>query len=173
MGTKANYRQQCLVLLILVAANISTYAGEWEAHKQSLQNHVTQAADLEKEIKTLIEHKRHETDRAELQKIMKEIEAKHKKLEETYKKYNEELGHTKHRHPEQGDSAQRSYTIFKPKTVEQFENDIGLDGKLDRAKKSLERHYNTPPEDPKFQRRKVEVKPEEKDNKPERIILRK
>ncbi len=174
MGTKSSYRflsLRYLFFLILFCSRV--YAGGFEAHKQNLQNMVTSIADIESEIKNLIHHKRTESDREGQRKIMREIEEKHKKLEEAYEKYNEEVNHVKYRHPEQGDAGERTYTILKPRTLEQIENDVGLEGKLDRIKRKMERQYQQPPPPPKTQKEELEEKKKTEDKAPERIILRK
>ncbi len=168
MGTKLTYRIGTLILLSQFAL-----AGNFDTHTQNLQNMVGAISDIEAEIKNLIHHKRAEHDREAQQKTMKEIQQSHKKLEEAYKNYNEEVNHVKYRHPEQGDQGERTYTVLKPRTLEQIENDIGLEGKLDRIKRKLERQYNQPPPPPKTQKEELEEKKKAEDKSPERIILRK
>lgn len=180
MGTKPAYRFHHLgfffpicLIIVLVGWNFRVEAGSFENHKQNLQNMVTSIAEIESEIKKLIHHKRAEIDREGQKKIMREIEEKHKKLEEAYVKYNEEVNHVKYRHPEQGDQGERTYTILKPRSLEQIENDVGLEGKLDRIKRKLEKQYQQPPPPPKTKKQELEEKQKAEDKSAERIILRK
>jgi hypothetical protein len=170
MGTINAYRF-CCVAIIFFANQL--FAGNFDNHKQTLQNMVTSISDIENEIKTLIHHKRSEHDRESQKHIMKEIEEKHKKLEEAYKKYNEEVNHVKYRHPEQGDMGERTYTVLKPRTLEQIENDVGLEGKLDRIRRKMEAQYHQAPLPPKTEKQVAEEKKKVEEKPPERIILKK
>lgn len=171
MGTINAYRVY-LIFSVLLAAKFA-FAGGFEVHKQNLQNMVVSISDIEGEIKKLIHHKRSEHDREAQKKVMKEIEENHKKLLEAYKKYNEEVNHVKFRHPEQGDDGERTYTVLKPRTLEQIENDVGLEGKLDRIKRKMEAQYNQAPTPPKTQKEELAEKKKVEEKPPERIILRK
>ncbi len=168
MGTKIIYGYWLLIFLLNFAN-----AGTWETHKQNLPNLAGEITALEHELASLIATKRTQTDRTLIQKSMKEISEKYKKLEETYKKYNKEVTHVKFRHPEQGEEGERQYTLIKPKTVEQIESDIGVDGKLDRIKRKMERQYQkpvveTPPEQHVEDKNNVD-----EESKTKRILLKK
>lgn len=171
MGTINAYRI-CLVFLVLLISK-TVFAGGFEAHKQNLQNMVVSISDTEGEIKKMIHHKRSQHDREAQKKTMKEIEESHKKLLEAYKKYNEEVNHVKFRHPEQGDEGERVYTILKPRTLEQIENDVGLEGKLDRVRRKMEAQYNQAPPPPKTPMEELAEEKKIEEKLPERIILRK
>ena len=160
-------------MFLILLSSKSVFAGGFEAHKQNLQNMVVSISDIEAEIKNLIHHKRSEHDREAQKKVMKEIEEKHKKLIEAYKTYNDEVNHVKFRHPEQGDDGERTYTILKPRTLEQIENDVGLEGKLDRVKRKMEAQYNQSPPPPKSKKEELAEKKKIEERPPERIILRK
>lgn len=170
MGTINAYRIH-LVFLVLISSK--SFAGGFEAHKQNLQNMVMSISDIESEINKMIHHKRSEHDREAQKKVMKEIQEAHKKLLEAYKKYNEEVNHVKFRHPEQGDEGDRTYTVLKPRTLEQIENDVGLEGKLDRIKRKMGAQYNEPPPPPKTAKEEIAEKKKTEEKPPERIILRK
>jgi DNA-binding MarR family transcriptional regulator len=152
------------------------------------QNHVNKATALsrqidanETEIRKLIEEKQHTKDPEALRGILHELTEKHKELAEQVKKYETERLHMRFKHPDRDLKEVRQYTRHKLKSLQELEDEAGLDGRLDRVKARVLVTFPVPqvkkPElkiPPEFRTnlRKPASLADENGEEPERVILR-
>ncbi len=175
MGTKARYRiggrvNKILILVVTIFFGILASADEWEHHKTNLQKLSGEIEANEKELKELIAKKKHSKQSPEL---LKEIEGKHRAAEKTLTEYNKEVEHVKYRHPgREAEQETRSYSIITPRTVEDLESDIGIDGKLDKLKQKMKKQYGNYSTENKNEQPIANEKIPEK-VEPQRIIIKK
>lgn len=74
--------------------------------------------------------------------ILSAIVATQKELKETHATYAKEQNELRFRFPEKGELIQRKYIPLRPQTLEQIENEMGLDGELTRVKKKIDKKYS-------------------------------
>ncbi|MGE3973670.1 MAG: hypothetical protein AB7F59_04000 [Bdellovibrionales bacterium] len=111
------------------------FAREWDAHEVSLKASVDKIREKEKKIAELISHKNLMHEGApELKAALEEITREHKELIALYKEFDDEKEHVRFNHPDQGQKIERKYSRFKVKTLDAFEGEGGIDGKLSRVK---------------------------------------
>lgn len=73
--------------------------------------------------------------------VLGKIVEEHKSLLTTIKDYNKEQEELKYRYPEEGVLYQRKYLPMKELTIEQIENEVGLDAELTKTKLKIEKKY--------------------------------
>jgi len=133
----------------------------------------------EKDIHHLIEEKRHTQDPAKIAQIMREIGERHRALEKTAKSYEEERMHVRFEHPERADQLERQYVRHEVRSLEEMENDVGIDGRLDRIRALVLMTFPIPEkkmsqEEKNFRTRLPASKPEiPGEDTPEKVILAK
>jgi hypothetical protein len=120
------------------------HAEPWAEHVQRLPSEEHAIEVLQGEINELIEQKRHTEDQAALKKIIDEMASKHKELVRLIEEHNTQLLHVRFKHPEKADVVALKFKHFEPKTLEQMENDFGLDGRLDRIKARVTETFPAP-----------------------------
>lgn len=119
---------------VALLVSTSAWAGTWAEHSGRLGALQKQMDGYESEIKELIDHKRHVNDQKVLKEIVRQIGEKHKSLVESAKTYEDLRQHIRFQHPDKNLTAERQYVRYNVKSIEQMENEIGLDGRLDRIK---------------------------------------
>jgi len=70
-------------------------------------------------------------------------------LKKAFEEYNKIRNHIRFEHPEQGDSTERNYRNVRLKSLEEFEDAVGIYGKLDRIQRKLKKVYNIEKPKPK------------------------
>jgi hypothetical protein len=121
------------VIAIFMIATIAS-ARPWAEHSSHLAMLNKLMETNENEIKALIDHKRHTTDSKHISELIKQIDEHHKALVKAAKDYEEERQHVRFQHPEKNDQLDRTYVRHDVKSVEDIENELGLDARLDRVK---------------------------------------
>lgn len=139
--TQAKPMHLALFILFALFGNSSALADPWQQHEQRLSAYRSKLNGLEKEVKELIEHRQHAKKSDEIQGIITQLVAKHKELQTMAKDQREELLHVRFKHPEKGDLAERKYQRYFVKSLEDMESEVGLDGKLDQAKRKMQTQY--------------------------------
>lgn len=166
----------CFRMVLMAACTIFSVgvrAGDWSGHLNHLRSSESRIHALEADINHLIESKHH-TKGAELNGILAEIASKYRDLKAAVKEREQEITHVRYQHPEKGDNEKRKYTRYQMKTLEQFEEDLSLEGKLDRLKYKVRSQFQVPVAEKKSEvedghdRSPTSVPPED-----EQIVLRK
>ncbi len=106
-------------------------------------------------LKELIKQKNHGSHEIKDEKnnhvnILDSIAQQHKQLSEDYDLFNEELRAITYRFPSKGEEIGRKYIPLRPKTLEQVEREMGLEGDLTALKDKVDAKYKAfaPNEEP-------------------------
>lgn len=130
-----------VILLAVAFCSIPAFAAKWQQHDASIKMTVVKIKTLEETRDKLIHEKEHTRDNKRLDGIIAELTNNHKELEKAYDEFSKEQEHIRFEHPEQGDSMERKYRRFRLKSVEEREEEMGLDGKLNAIKAKMDRTY--------------------------------
>lgn len=136
---------QALCTIVLLFLGPSALAGSWQAHEAKLLSLDAKVSTAEREIHELIEHKHHAHDAAEISHIVEEMKAKHKTMQEAAAERSEEALHMRFEHPEKGDPGEREYARDALRSLQDMENDHGLDAQLDRLRRLVETKFRIEP----------------------------
>jgi hypothetical protein len=120
-------------------------ARPWSEHVNhlALLSHTIETDETE--IRSLIQQKRHVEEPEQIAQIMRQIGERHKNLQKVTLEYEEERQHVRFEHPEKNEQLERSYVRHDLKSVDDFENEMGLDGKLDVVRAKVLRTFPLPP----------------------------
>ena len=116
-------------------------ARPWGEHHMRMNASAARIGQLEEDLKELIKEKKHAEEPAELRVITQNIADKYAEIEKLYKERHTEELHIRFQHPEKGDDEKREYTRVKLKSLEELENDFGLDARLNRVQAQIRRTY--------------------------------
>jgi hypothetical protein len=117
----------------VLAFVFNAQAGSWQEHEAKLATQRQRVKDAEEQIKALI-HKKHESnDQSEIKTIIAEIGTEHEAYTKASKILEGEELHVRFKHPEHMEKSLVQYTRHT-KSIEELENEIGIDGRLDRIK---------------------------------------
>ncbi|HEX4925223.1 MAG TPA: hypothetical protein VFV50_14110 [Bdellovibrionales bacterium] len=119
-------------------------AGDWSQHEVSIRQTALKIQAKEQSIVQLIEAKKTITDQQQMSETLTKISAEHKELEKLYDDFNKERTHTRFEHPEQGARLDRQYRPLRLKTLNEFETEGGIDGRLTELKKKVSQKYGEP-----------------------------
>jgi hypothetical protein len=122
------------MVMSLVFAPFVAEAKPWAEHAQKLAAFSHQIEQGESEIHELIEEKRHSHDANHVAEIMKSIGERQRAIEKASSQYEEERQHVRFQHPEKNDQLDHVYVRHEVKSVDELENDLGIDARLDRVK---------------------------------------
>lgn len=151
--TKSQTAFSRTVLTVAASAVLLFSAGAvaepWATHAGRLPALAKKLSDNEEEIRHLLERKKHLEDAGAIHDLMRELDERHKTLVKTSEEYETERLHVRFKHPDRASIVERQYTHFKLKTVEQLENELGLDGRLDRLKSKVSAIFPAPKPAPK------------------------
>lgn len=121
-------------------------------HAKPRQNHVAKLSSLrqkmvaaETEIRTLIHQKSTTTDEKELKDVLRRLADRHRELSELAQSFEEERQHVRFQHPDHDVSEERQYSRYNVKSLKEFENQLGLNGRLDRIKNKVVSTFPLPP----------------------------
>lgn len=138
----------------------------------SLENKVKESRAV---IQDLIQHKNATSNREKKHEIVEQMIERHRQLIDEIKRYNEARHQLKYRFPEKDDSTERRYLPLKEQSLEQMEQEMGLDADLTRVKKMVDKKYaplNQPEAgEPVTTIRPKKTEPEEEKNKKLRLEL--
>jgi hypothetical protein len=88
--------------------------------------------------------------------------ADHKEMQKLIEEYDKQMTIFKFRFPERGLKEERLYSPHENKSLDQMEQELGLDGKLNRNMKKMRSQYSSPEKTPQTTDEKpTEKKPEE------------
>lgn len=159
---------------------------EWAKRTSKLNVYETKAKDLNKQLQDLIQKKKSGgkavNEKGEPVDVLGEIVKAHAALKNTVHEYNIEKSELKYRYPEEGVVIDRRYVPLREQSLEQIENDMGLDAELTKTKAKIDRKYAsfvgpeplTPPPAPQPKNPESTVKDlKKKNDEPERIKFKK
>jgi len=132
------------VFLFFILFSLSAEGAEWGRHEVNLKGYATRINSAQEEIQVLVVKKNQNRDPKVRDELLLEIIKKNNDLKRIYKEFKTEKEHVRFEHPEQGDQAERKYRHVKMKSLEDLENEQGLDGQLSRVKRKIETQYTTP-----------------------------
>lgn len=147
-----------------------------------IQNKISQLeAKMEQKrsnINRLIEEKQHvKPDSLRVKEIINLMISEHKELQSLAKEHEKTITILKFRYPERGAKEDRKYEPTEVKSLEQMEQELGIDGRLTRNMKKLRKQYGEDEESkkkPKIQeQKKVEMKKEKSIEESGTIIIHK
>jgi hypothetical protein len=129
------------VLLALSVFAPQSKASDWARHEVNLKGYASRIRNMQEDIQALIIKKSQNKNPVVRDEILKEIILKNQELQKTYQDYKAEKEHIRFEHPEQGDKTERKYRHLKLKSLEELENEVGIDGQLSRLKRKVEDTY--------------------------------
>lgn len=155
------------------AAPLSKDQREFNEKTQRLNSLGTRIEESDKQFKELVQHKQHEKDQKEIERIIKQMNEVVKDRNKSAEEYNRLKSEIAQRYPNQGLPVNRRYETQGKKTVEEMEGAAGLDELLTRTKKIIDKKFATfeDPNAPKVAAPPHAPKPGEE--KPERLRLEK
>lgn len=166
LSTNRNWIFACLLLVIPQ----SGIAGNWAVHASDLRAKIALIQQLEGDIEKAIEQKNQQKS-GDNTAVLQLIVDKHKELTKTVEEYNELRNHVRFEHPEQGDETERKYRSHQLRSLDEFEQAVGIYGKLDRVKLQLRRVYNWQEQKDRARQRGRDEKPTAQEQKADRIKL--
>ena len=118
------------------------HSESWGRHEVNLKGYQIQITNGEEEMRALIAKKKINTDLKIRDEILKEIIQKNEDLKKTFREMKTEEEHIRFQHPEKGDETVRKYRHLRLKSIEELENEVGLDGQLSRLKNKVKNKYD-------------------------------
>jgi hypothetical protein len=116
-------------------------AEQWARHEVNLKGYQLQIIHGEDELRELIAKKKQIRDPKERDEILKEIIKKNAELRKSFHELKAEEEHIRFQHPEKGDDTVRKYRHLRLKSIEELENEVGVDGQLSRLKSKVKNKY--------------------------------
>jgi hypothetical protein len=141
-----NLRLSTMVISSFLCLSLIVQAGEYKKHGGNLESLLLKIQTKEDSIKALgeelnrlsvikgAEDKQNETR----QKMIKE----HEELVAAQKQFNEEANHVRFQHPEKGEDFNFSIEDQQVKTMKEFEEEMGIDGRLNTLKSKVNKVYS-------------------------------
>ena len=133
-----------IFISLMVFISHQARAENWDLHEASLKTSYQKIRGTEKKIYELVQKKRQVKSREEVEPLLEEIKKEHKSLSEMIDNLEKERNHVRFEHPEQGDKSERKYYPYKLKSLEDFEREGGLDGRLNKVKIKMLEQYGDP-----------------------------
>jgi hypothetical protein len=118
---------------------------QWATRTNKLDKLEQQIKDGEKKVKDLIAAKNgghHAPAAGEAHgNVLDEIVTAHRDMKKAMEDYEVEKRELVYRFPEEGALINRRYLPMRPKTLDQLEKELGLDGELTRLKQNIDKKY--------------------------------
>ena len=112
---------------ILFCSPSLSYAGDWKVHASDLRAKIATIQQLEEKIEELVKQKNSKAGNTSA--VLEQIVSSHDELKKAVKDYNKLRNHVRFEHPEQGDDTERKYRPHRFKSIEEFEESVGIYGK--------------------------------------------
>lgn len=121
-------------------------AKEWYKRTQKLKAIETKIRENNKKLQALIKGKNNgqtivKADKEGDLNILDVIVDTHRELVKKHEEYNKERREIKYRYPGGADLVERRYLPLRAPTLEQLEQEMGLDGELTLLRKKIEKKY--------------------------------
>lgn len=130
-----------LIILGSFIFSSNAFAGNWVVHASELRAKIAVIEQTEAKIEDLIKQKNEKSSGGSSTVVIDQIVEAHKELKKSVKEYNKLRNHVRFEHPEQGDDTERKYHPHRFKSIEEFEDSVGIYGKLDRMKRKMKKTY--------------------------------
>ncbi len=142
-----NLKETAIILVILVIGLVAVAAGRGESYSAVLQKYRTQRtriANLEDKIKEALTQKSRIKDAEQKELLLQQVRRDHQELKKIYQEYEELEREIRFRYPEKEDDDPRQYRLFRLRSLEQMEQELGLDGQLDSLRAKIRQKYPSP-----------------------------
>ncbi len=130
------------VIFIILFFSIKGFTDDYARHQADLQSYALRIAAMQDDLRVLIAKKDRNSDPVARDKFLEEIKKNYDELKGTFEVFRREKEHVIYEHPEQGDSTERTYKHVKIKSLEELENESGMDNHLTRLKHKVEKVYS-------------------------------
>ena len=120
---------------------------EWVQIQGRLATLRTRVEAKEKTVNELIEAKGREKDPSRQRELVKSLTQEHKELQTTIVEYEEVRNLLRYRFPEKGMTEDRSYQRIESRSLEQMENQVGIDGQISKTMSRMRGQYGEPAKD--------------------------
>ena len=127
--------------------------------------------EVKKVIKERINEKNQTKNTKKQGQIFATIVELHKGLLKDIEDYNKITKEIKYRFPDKGDKTKRKYLPIRPQTVEEIEQETGIENVLSRVKHKVDQKYKFFTSDGKKRKKKSKVIKEKKENEVKRIRI--
>jgi hypothetical protein len=129
---------------------------EYSKHLNKMTQLQTKVKESTDKLKELIEQKNHGTtsvkggEKEPQENILTAIAKEHKELTKNTDAYNDEYREITYRFPSKGEEIKRKYIPLRPKSLDQVEREMGLEGDLTALKDKVDEKYKAfaPPTTP-------------------------
>lgn len=118
---------------------------EWVKLNTVLTTLAAKVTSLQADVKELIKKKKTIKDRAQLEMIWEEINTKHKELDESVRQYQKESNRARFEFPDKGSIIQKKYHYVRMKSIDELENEVGIEAKLTHSVDQVQRVYRGVP----------------------------
>ena len=136
-----NLKTISLISLFMLVFTAQALAESWIFRTERRKNLMSDMARIEQEIHENVLKKRSERNPEKLKFILRDISRSYDELRDVHDDYLENERIIRFRYPEKEDANKRQYTLYKLKTLDEIENDVGIDGHLDRVKRRMMKVY--------------------------------
>ena len=133
--------KKAFVLVSFTSFSLLSIANEQSQLNSQKVNLEIQISTLNNELKELIKAKNKTKNIEEKNKKVDEIKKIHQDLLTSIDKYNHTAKELRFRYPEKGDSSVKKYIPMKKKTIDQIEEEMGLDAVLTATKAKADEKY--------------------------------
>lgn len=117
---------------------------EWMDLSTEIQTLRSKIKLKEDALRKLITEKQETSDPKRAQEIIKEMVSEHRELQKTIDAYESKKSRLKYRYPEAGLLKEREYERIEQKTLEQMENQMGLEAHAQKSLIKIRKKYNRP-----------------------------
>lgn len=118
------------------------FSGDFKSHSGALKGWGARIQNKEAELKRLIDEKQKIKDQKLVKEKLDQIVATYNELLKLEKEYEEERSHVRFEHPEKGEELIKKYHPYRALTMEEYENEVGVDSKLTGIKSKVAKVYS-------------------------------
>ncbi|MBT4762577.1 MAG: hypothetical protein HOO06_12825 [Bdellovibrionaceae bacterium] len=115
---------------------------DWTKQANFLSSKEGKVKEYKAKVKDLIKQKRASTSKAEQSASTKEIAAAHRELMKATEDYNKLYNKLRYRFPGKERKKRRKYLPMRIQSLNQIENEMGLDADLTRIRKKINKKYS-------------------------------
>jgi chromosome segregation ATPase len=124
--------------------NLKSTLPPWVELENKVQELQSKIRSKQGNLNALIAEKNHlANNSSELKNLIKQIVKEHEELRKFAADYEKNVNLLRYRFPERNAKADRTYDRIEINSVEEMEQALGVDGKLNRNLKRMRNHYHT------------------------------
>lgn len=125
-------------------AEVVTPVSPWVEAENKVQELSSRIASKRSQIENLIAEKQHVDENSpQVKVIVTSLLKEHKELSGLVEDYEKNLNLLKYRFPERSAKTNRLYQKIEMQSLDEIENEMGIDGKLSRNLQRMRQHYGT------------------------------